>query len=392
MPRQVDLFSGNFKVDHDPTKRISWNNTALTQPPTSAEALAQVFNDGLKAFFTEISKVLGFDFSTLGNILVSFGHNVIDGVQNLATGIRNFIGEVGTASLDAAGNIIHGLASFVQNIVNGLVGGFQNIVTTIDMALGIPHVTAAANGVRVAIGATGVGALGLGAASSGTSVFLNFQNYANTSYVPGFTQTYSGSGSGTLGVSSGAAAWIPATTTASRSVMAIYTSTPTLTDYQVVGAVFFSIPGFDSFGNRAYNYLYGRVDNPSSPGSYIYVQFGSDSCTLGCVTPRVGSSSSGGTAVWATASGFTFSPGAVYWLLCGTTAGPRTYAVMNGSTPIITYTETGTTSKLNSHTTDASDKYRYGGFGDYNFATLLGHLTPAATAAWALADSTTPGS
>lgn len=208
-------------------------------------------------------------------------------------------------------------------------------------------------------------------AVGGTAEFIDFSPRSDSSSLGGdFTQTYSGSGSGLWGIVSGRAAWI-SVNDAPRSCVAVYNAEQTTTDYQMVGASFATSPMWFNAAAQARNYLFGRMN--SSGTSYVYADFGKYDVELGCVV-------SGVKTVFAAETDFSFKSNALYWLRTGTVGGLRIFQVLEGTTPIITHTEVGSTSMVGA-------SYRYCGTGVKAYATGFGTSPPGKTSAWAFSDN-----
>lgn len=211
--------------------------------------------------------------------------------------------------------------------------------------------------------------------NGGLSAFIDFSLRSNSSSLGSdFTQTYTGSGSGTLGITNQKAVWQEVNDN-DRACRARYNAVASSSDYQMVGAAFASAPTWFNSSSEARNFLYGRMD--STGNTYVYADFGKNDVELGCVV-------SGVKTVFATrSSGFSFQANSMYWLRCGTLGGQRVFQVLNGTTPIITYTEVGTTSQLGSG-------YRYTGFGVSARASRLGTVPPGSLLAFGFADNLPP--
>lgn len=211
--------------------------------------------------------------------------------------------------------------------------------------------------------------------NGGLSAFIDFSLRANSSSLGSdFTQTYTGSGTGTLGITNSKAAW-QAVNDSDRSCRVRYNALATSSDYQMVGAAFASSPTWFNSSSEARNFLYARMD--STGNTYVYANFGKNDVELGCVV-------SGVKTVFATrSSGFSFQANSIYWLRCGTLGGQRVFQVLNGTQPLITYTEVGTTSRIGS-------SYRYTGFGVSARASGLGTVPPGAMTAFGFADNLPP--
>jgi hypothetical protein len=157
--------------------------------------------------------------------------------------------------------------------------------------------------------------------NNGINVYLNFTNYANSSSVTGFTERYTGSG--TLGISSGTASLLPSG--ANLTGLAIYNTSPTNTDYQVISAIYSTVPS-----GSGYNILIGRSD--SSMTNYVYAVIAANGYSgliaLHNVQGATDTVVSTTTLPW-------FYTGSAYSLVCGIEGSLRTYEVnVNGGTAL----------------------------------------------------------
>lgn len=190
-----------------------------------------------------------------------------------------------------------------------------------------------------------------GGAATGISATIEFSNYSNatTLAAPGFTQTYSGAGSGTWQIVNGLAAWVDGTNY-SRSCVARYNVAATETDYQIVTII---AGGAQEKNGTTYsaNYAFGRMNSTGT--TYIYAKVSGNTITLGYVV-------SGSNTVWGTYTSsyvsILFGAGFPVYLHCGTQGGERIYEVKFGTTTVISHTEVGTSSGLGA-------SYRYTGMG-----------------------------
>lgn len=206
--------------------------------------------------------------------------------------------------------------------------------------------------------------------NGGNSALVNFTTRPDaTSLGSDFTQTYTGSGTCVLGITAGKAAVQPVND-ADRTCMYTYNVLQSLSDYQAVGQAFASAPQGAGF-NPAHNFIRGRVDAAGT--SYVQVDLTGNSATLGCVVA--------GTLTVFTSVSISFKANSIYWLVCGTAGGARSFQVLEGNTPIISWTEVGTTSQLGA-------SYRYSGGGALTHASVFGSLVPGQVTAFAFTDNT----
>ena len=200
---------------------------------------------------------------------------------------------------------------------------------------------------------------------AGRSAVIDFSSYANaTSLGDGFTQVYTGSGGGTLGVSAGQASWLGETLLESRNGWARYrsatgapiTAATTATDYQKIGLAFSSIPNTVLFSN-GFNYIIGRSNawTNFAGASFVYLKLGLTVCELRYVINGVDA------LLQATPAGFRFRAGATYWLECGRSDmdAPRIYRALENGTQIFSKTD-------GSNLTQVGENFRFTGFGASN--------------------------
>ena len=192
-----------------------------------------------------------------------------------------------------------------------------------------------------------------------------------------FDQSYSGSGTGTLGIVNGAGASWTARNDASRTCLFRYNALQTATDYQKVWVAFGTAPA--QFGsNAARNEIHGRKN--ATGDTYVYAAMEKGRAELGCY---VGGAK---TSFVSRTSGFSFKSTGLYALECGTVGalGLRVFRLLdsNGSV-ILSHTEVGTTSQ-------AGPDYRGGGGAVYAVATGFGTTAPGDMLAWAMADNYPP--
>jgi len=284
-------------------------------------------------------------------------------------------------------------STFIGGTVDALVTGFLGFVGS-GFSTADAQKAAADTAASVASMAAAVAALQAKASNgsySGNASIVDFSIYSDSSSLgsPPWSQTYSGSGSGVLGITGGRASWQPVNgdsrtcvvrynndTSAAVSTK-IQSASPayyrTLTDYQEVGAVYATAPQSSLIGGiNAYNYLYARMNSAGT--SYVYAKLGYTTCELGTVV-------AGTKTVFATASSFRFKAGSSYYLVAGTTGGSRIFQITENSVPKLTYTDASSVSQM-------SSSYRYTGFGAYSYTNLLGTTGPGRVAAFSFLDNT----
>ena len=213
---------------------------------------------------------------------------------------------------------------------------------------------------------------------AGNSEVIDFSTRPDaTSLGSDFTQTYTGVGTGLWGITSGKAVWQPVNNNP-RGCVAVYNAEQTTTDYQIVGATFATAPmivySLLFFPVAyAYNFLFARANAAGT--SMVYAMFSKTAVELGCVVGGV-------QTTWATEL-ISFKANGIYWLECGTSGGARIFRVLDGTVPLITHTEVGTTSQLGSG-------FRYAGAGVDPFQDGLFTYFPGEITAWTYADNTPP--
>jgi hypothetical protein len=264
------------------------------------------------------------------------------------------------------------ISKILDNVVSGFFGWVGSGFSHEDSAQALADQAAATAALSAAV--TALQNNQNNQAVGGNAEFIDFSSRADGSSLGAdFTQTYSGAGTGVWGVESGRAAWLSVADDP-RSCVAVYNADETTTDYQMVGAAFATAPVWFNSGAQARNYLFGRMNSAGT--SYVYADFGKRDVELGCVVAGV-------KTVFETESSFSFKANALYWLRCGTVGGLRIFQILEGTTPIITHTEVGTTSQ-------AGASYRYSGMGVKAYATGFGTSPPGKVSAWAFSDNQPP--
>ena len=294
----------------------------------------------------------------LGEVDTGDDYDPWAGISDYASGVQGDIG----ATRD----------SLVNNIFGWLGSGWSALDT--DAALANQAATLAGLAAMIAALQSNQNNQAVG----GTQAFIDFSDRANASSLGAdFTQTYAGSGTGYWGIKSGRAAWYPVNDN-NRTCVGIYNVAHTVTDYQMVGAAFASAPWWSgSTSNSGHNFLFARAD--ASGSSCVFADMTAYTAQIGCIV-------SGTKTVFATASGFAFKANTIYWLRAGTIGGARVFQLLEGSRPVLTYTEPGTTSILGSEQATPED-YRWGGAGVTGAASGLGTAEPGVMTAFALSDN-----
>lgn len=370
-------------------------NPSRNEPPLTAAQIAAKRNSFYELIIREVVKaVQGFFIPGGGSSsdqLANWAAEVGTGVNQLIDGIAQFIVklpliddfiEVWSQKEDgdlndlgsAVNRFIHDIRSTVDSIVSGLFGWIGNGWNNDQAAQALIDVAATQAALTAAVQA--MQNTQANQAVSGVSAVVDFSDRANSgSLGANFNQTYALSGTGVWGITNGRAAWQPQNNSDRRSDV-LYSPTPSATDYQMVGAAFATSPEHPFLSNDpAYNMLKGRMNLAQS--SYVYAALRKSHAELGCVV-------SGAPTIFAQlTSGFSFKSTGLYWLRCGTPGGLRVFQIMEGTTPILTHTEVGTTSQLGA-------SFRYTGMAVYAYANSVGTNNPGQVAAWAFADNQPP--
>lgn len=267
------------------------------------------------------------------------------------------------------GNVIQPIVGTADGFIRGILGlignGFNfNVVE--ETAKGLADAIASMNAI-----VTELNRKAEGGGFTGTAVSVDFSTATPSSTLDSskWLQTYSGGGSGTLGIASGRAKYLGSAS--NRSGMAIYTFKECVSDYQKIGAAFATLPSTNFLGgNRSYNYLYGRVN--AAGNSYVYAKFGHGDLEVGC-------SVGGSITVLDTWTGFKFKPGVAYWLECGTNGeNLRIFRVWENNRVIRTVPDWGSVSQVGN---------RRVGMGVTAFSDTY---LPAEVSAFAFFDNTQP--
>lgn len=268
-------------------------------------------------------------------------------VHQIFEDITDFFDNVGDAfdalrdGFTAKWTTVADTVSNIGTVIDGLVRGLSG---WIDSAFHPGAVEQAAADIASAVQslASTVAALEQKAANgafSGKAVNINFGNYSNGSSLGSdWDQSYSGTGSGTLGITDGLA--VCQGTWTGRFGVARYNVADTDTDYQKIGVVYATKPSMGLLGgSKSYNYIRGRAN--SAGDTYVELQLSANSFELRC-------SVSGSVTVFATVTSFSFKVGAVYWLECGTAGGARIFRVWENNRILLTYADSGAVSSVGS--------------------------------------------
>lgn len=281
--------------------------------------------------------------------LASFGQAALGAVASLASLITQLggtiISDVGTVIIDA----INGVAAVIEAVIGAFTGiftgvGRSDIPTATNQAQTVMQATAA----TIAANSAALQQLqnrDAAVSNNGTNVYVNFGGYTDSPTVPDFTPSYSPSGYGTLGITSGRAVLQPSGGAAFTG-LELYTSAQTQTDYQVISAVFATAPT-----GSARNILIGRSN--ASMTTYVYALVKPDGSGE---LHNVVSGTDTLVASWAATYGYTFFTGAAYSLVCGAENDVSTYEVRANGAPLVSWQDS-------SNVTNVGALYRYCGFG-----------------------------
>lgn len=339
------------------------------------EAIVGVFTGGSDAFSQLAQWAIGLA-ADIGGLIDS----IVAGLSNwfLVGDILEVISGKEDGDTTDLGTVVNGWISDIKQTVDNIVGALFGWLGS-----GWSHEDAkqALEDQRAAVALLSVAAQALvndknNQAVGGVSAVFDFSDQPDQSSLPGsFTVTYSGSGTSTWIVNDGRTD-VSIAYNDDRDAVARYNALATTTNYQAVGAAFASAPEWNSTSSfRSYNYLYARMNSAGT--DYVYAEFGKYTIELGCVVGGV-------KTVFDTLNiGFSFKANSVYWLEAGTVGGERIFRVLEGTNPLITHTEVGTTSQL-----DAS--HRYAGMGIHVDTTPFNARRPGRVAAWAVADNQPP--
>lgn len=253
--------------------------------------------------------------------------NLTDEDRLNGTVLQDFLASLDTHPLK---KVIQDVQDTIDSMVRGLVGWSETGYTTAQLQEIAEQVAGAVSDLQTVVSAL-TNANGFG----GNAKSVDFSSAADSSSLGAdWSQTYSGSGSGTFGVGGGRAKWLG--TASDRWGLARYTAVETKSDYQKIGCVFSSKPSKGIFGgSKSVNRIMGRVKADLS--SFVAVDFEAGDLTLGALV-------SGSWTTFTTAS-HEFQPGAIYWLELGTTGGARIFRVWKGNTILVTYTDASVSSQ-----------------------------------------------
>lgn len=285
-------------------------------------------------------------------------------------------------------NALTGVSSIIDGVVQGFMGLFGVGWSQADANSAVQSQAASTTANTAAIAS--ITQEKSTNAQAGKSVDIDFTLLANSAILPvGFAQTNSGTGTATLGVSSGQAQMVNEAWNGSRTVTGVYTAVQTLTDYQIVGCVISAVPARD---DTSYHTLCGRSNLAGS--TRVELQLYSNKVVLGCFV--------GGSFTSFTTLDHTLQSGSAYYLQCGTAGGVRIFRVYVNSTLLFSYSEAGTVSQ-------AGASFRYTCIGVFDKGSRFvassyawwdgGHLfpsnyfvyeTPGSVSRWLMSDNAIP--
>jgi hypothetical protein len=234
--------------------------------------------------------------------------------------------------------VIADVKETIDGMIRGLVGWVESGYTPAQVEAAAKDLASTVADIRAIVTAL-ISAKGY----AGTARVIDFNGQADSSTLGAeWSQIYfSGSGTGTLGLSNGRVKWLGSAD--QRWCSARYIGAETKGDYQKIGVAFSTKPSRDILGGaKSVNRIAGRVSDDQQ--SFVAVDFTADGFILGC---QVG----GSWTTWYSRVSTLFSPwefkaGAAYWLECGTTGGARIYRVWENNKILHTHVESAATSNL----------------------------------------------
>lgn len=329
--------------------------TFITGASTTANSASSAASTAASAASTALS-----DATTA----ISNAQAVIDNIYNAVTGSSSTNNPV-TAVESSIGGILGG-------IVSELTGKSASTATQSQANAALAAQASALASANAALQA--LQNQNTAAANGGVNINLNFSTYSAGSSITGLNETYSPSGYGTLGITSGTAAFQPSGST-DYSAVAIH-PTATMTDYQLVSCVFASVPS-QSYGfyvENAYNTLICRANAATNPTTYVYAELTPTSVSLRVVNSGVDSQ------LVAPVSITGFAAGAQFQLIAGLSGTTPIYELYSGTNLLLSFTD-------NSSLTHYGSSYRYCGFGGYYNDDHSLNLTPGALTSFGFVDN-----
>lgn len=290
------------------------------------------------------------------------------------------------AVIDSIYNAVTGSSSTnnpvtaVESSIGGILGGIVSQLTGQSASTATQSQANAALAAQAAALASANAALqalqnqNTAAANGGVNINLNFSTYTAGSSITGLTETYSPSGYGTLGITSGTAAFQPTGST-DYTAIAIH-PTATMTDYQMVSCVFASVPSqsYGAWVENAYNTLICRANATSNPTTYVYAELTPTTVSLRAVN------SGTDTQLVAPKGIEDFGAGAPFTLIAGLSGTTPIYELYSGTSLLMSFTD-------NSSVTHYGSGYRYCGFGGYYNDDHGLNLNPGALTSFGFVDN-----
>lgn len=172
-------------------------------------------------------------------------------------------------------------------------------------------------------------------ANSGTNVTIRFSDYPDGSLPGIFTVSYYGSGTSTVGITSGESCWRVQNNDGDRGAHVIYNVAPTFTDYQIIRGTMGNAPQANTHGNTPAVFGIGRVDSPTTPANYVWMR----AYAAGFMTwhADIGCRKSGTDFTWV--SGIPLGWNTNTYLILGANGNPITHQLWAGTALVKEYTE-----------------------------------------------------
>ena len=356
-------------------------NTGLVKAAT-AEGAAQTITDGVYEAMTGVSNA-GAAPTTVKDVLQLLNQNLFG---------QNILGN--QLQLPAIPNIPVTKSSDMRGLFNNVVLGLSGALDTIIPGDGLPGLDDVFNQTKAtneAIATLSAAVANLQTtttqqASSGKSDYTNFSSLSH--FNGGTGPVYAGgSASSGLIASSEQTSWTNASN-ATRTGMGILTRTKTDTNWQKIGVAFASAPGADwiTNGTQAFNYILGRSN--ASGSEHVFVKFSKVGFWMGYTTNGLAAPGSVVETMFPAPTGkswpvaHNFTPGAAYYLECGTNGGETIYRLTRNGVPL------ATTPATTAYAAYTNELHRYGGFKVQATSNGLWTNIPGSMAALAIADNT----
>lgn len=271
------------------------------------------------------------------------GHTHTDVHTKFATWVSNLfggssvgtqiqIGAVPTGSIDLTNTpVLQSMSDYVAQGAYGDTGIVGTVVSDVQTAIAglrgqiqdLTHAVQSLQSTQVAN------------ANSGTNVTINFGDYADGPMPSIFTVSYYGTGTSTVGISSGVACWNYQPNDGDKGAHIIYNVAATMTDFQIIRGTMGNSPQYNTHGNNPVIYGIGRVDSPSAPANYVF--FRAYAVGLLHWEADIGCRKAGVDYIWA--SGITLTWNTNTYLVVGADGDPRRHQLWSGTQLIKDYTE-----------------------------------------------------